>query len=259
MKRFEDVLHQCLDELQDGVSTLDECLARHPEHAAQLEPLLRTAARIRKGGMIQPSPAFKARARARLTLHMQAHPRRVTHSIFSFRKLAAGLTALLLAFLVTGTVYAQEALPGDTLYSWKLASESAWRLVSPSSVRTDFVIANRRIEEINATVNDPNRRAQALEGYKAVKNRLESELDREILENILPQVEELDDYPDDILPTIVPPTATSSPSSSGNGNGNGNGNGKGNGNGNGNGNDKDPKPTRQPKIIPTIEVPPPVY
>ena len=138
MNRFDEILQQCLDDLAGGASTLDECLARHPEHAAQLEPLLRTVSRFHQGREVRPSPAFKARARAKLTLHMQAHPRKVKYSIFSFRKLAAALAALLMTFLVTGTVYAQGALPGDALYSWKLVSEDAWRLVSPDSVRTDL-------------------------------------------------------------------------------------------------------------------------
>lgn len=257
MTNIDDVLDQCLMDIASGASSLEECLARHPEHAAQLEPLLLTALHVRTGGNVRPSPAFKARARAKLTLHMQAHPRDAAHPIFAFRRLAAGFAALVMAFLITGTVYAQGALPGDAMYGWKLASENAWRLVSPNSVDTDFAIANRRIEEINATANDPKRRAQALEGYHAVKVRLETELDNETLKHILPPIDMLDDYSDVMTPT---PTITPTPDSNGNGNGNnnGNGNGSGNGNGNGNGNNKDPKPTKHPKIIPTIEVPPPI-
>ena len=261
MSQIDDILEQCLRDIAAGASSLEECLARHPEHAAQLEPLLRTALRVETGGQVRPSPAFKARARAKLTLHMQAHPRRKMYFGFNVRQLAAGFIALLLAFLATGTVYAQGALPGDALYSWKLASENAWRLVSPNSVNTDFAIANRRIEEINATANDPKRRAQALEGYRAVKIRLQLELDDETLDRILPPIDVTDDYP--ILPSFTP-TTTPTPNSNGNGNSDGIGNGNGN-NGNGNGNGKDPKPThpptgptRKPKLIPTIEVPPPV-
>ena len=240
MSRFEDVLEQCLDEVAEGASSVEECLARHPEHAAQLEPILLTASRIHNGGrQVHPSPAFKARSRAKLTLHMQAHPRKAARSIFAFRRLVAGFAALVMAFLATGIVYAQGALPGDTLYSWKLASENVWRLVSPNSVDTDFAIANRRIQELNATANDPKRRAQALEGYHAVKARLETEFDDATLKRILPPVDMLEGNPNMLTPTPIP-TFTPTPNSNGNGNGNNNGNG----NGNGNGNNKDPKPSR---------------
>ena len=37
---FEQVLEQCLDDLEGGASTVDECLRRHSEHAAQLQPVL---------------------------------------------------------------------------------------------------------------------------------------------------------------------------------------------------------------------------
>jgi len=243
MSEIDDILEKCLRDLVTGASSPEECLARYPEHAAQLEPLLLTASRVATGRKVRPSPAFKARARATLTLHMQANPHRVVRPSFNFRRLAAGLAALVLALLATGTVYAQGSLPGDSLYRWKLASERAWRLVSPDTVNTDFAIANRRINELNATANDPTRRAQALEGYREVRERLKSEIDAETLENILPSADSFDN----------PDLLTPSPNS--------------NGNGNGTPHTKEPKPTHQtvpigptkkPKLIPTIEVPPPI-
>jgi len=179
MSQIDDILEQCLNDLASGASSLEECLTRHPEHAAQLEPFLRAASRIEAGMQVRPSPAFKARARAKLTLHMQSHPRRTLRSGFNFRRLAAGLIALVLAFLATGTVYAQGALPGDAFYGWKLASENAWRAFSSNLVDTDLRIANRRINEINATADDPKRREQAVEGYREVWTRLEAELDND--------------------------------------------------------------------------------
>jgi len=252
MREFADILEQCLRDMESGASSLDECLARHPGHAAQLEPLLRTVSRVRKGNEIRPTPVLKARARARLTLHMQSHPRNAVRSAFTFQRFAAGLIALLLAVLVTGTAYAQGALPGNALYGWKLASEKAWRMISPDSVQTDLLIANRRINEMNKTADDPGRRAQALEGYREVTTRLESELDKETLDRILPPIDSFDDLSG--LFTPVPGSdedkgkdkdkdKTKTPHG------------------------KDPKatppsmpknPTKQPKIIPTIEVPPPV-
>ena len=209
---FEQVLEQCLGELEGGASTVDECLRRHPEHAAQLTPVLLIAATLEQGRALEPSPAFKARARASLTLHMQAHPRRSAGSGFSFWRLATSLAILMLALLATGTAYAQRALPGDRFYEWKLFSERAWRAVSPDPVRTDLLIANRRIDEMNATASDPIRSALALAGYQEVLTRLQSELDAETLQQLLPDVQEEQApivTPEQIIPTLpVSPTET---------------------------------------------------
>ena len=43
---FAEILDECLNDLNRGVS-VEACLARHPEHAAALAPLLQTAAGLR--------------------------------------------------------------------------------------------------------------------------------------------------------------------------------------------------------------------
>lgn len=192
MNDFDEILDRCLSDLSKGASTLDECLLRHPEHAIQLRPLLQTALHLERGGSVRPSDAFKAVARTKLTLHMQAHPRRNMGIQSHFWKYAAVCAALILALLVTGTAYAQNSLPGDLFYEWKLTSEHAWRTISPDPVRTDIAIANRRINEMNAVADDPVRKAQALENYLEVVNRLEGELDAEVLHQILPIIEPID-------------------------------------------------------------------
>ncbi|MBI2330819.1 MAG: hypothetical protein HYU84_01340 [Chloroflexi bacterium] len=189
MNNFDEILDRCLGDLTTGASTLDECLIRHPEHAIQLRPLLQTAIRLERARGVRPSTAFKAVARAKLTMHMQAHPRRSMGIQSPFWKYAAVFAALILALLVTGTAYAQYALPGDLFYEWKLASENAWRMISPDPVKTDIAIANRRINEMNAVADDPVLMAQALENYLEVKTRLEGELDAEVLNQILPDIE----------------------------------------------------------------------
>jgi hypothetical protein len=253
MSNVDEILEQCLTDLMNGASTVEECLARYPEHAVQLEPLLQTATRVQMGSSVRPAPAFRSRTRARLTMHMQAHPRRVVRSFSSFWRMLAGAAAMVLTLCVTGTVYAQGALPGDPFYGWKLTSEEAWRLVSPDTVETDLHIANRRINEMNVTANDQARWARALEGYKEVRNRLEVELDPETLENILPPAEVFS-YPNAATATPVPvsepqgldPTAKPTKDKDKDKDKNDNtGNGLVN-------------PTRKPNKIPTIEVPPPV-
>lgn len=217
MTEFEQVLEQCLDDREQGASNVDQSLARHPEHAAQLKPILLLAEGLEQGHAVEPSAAFKARARAKLTLHMQAYPRRSTRSGFAFLRFATSFTVLVLAVLLAGTAYAQSALPGDFFYTWKLTSERVWRAVSPDPIRTDLAIANRRIDEMNAVANDPVRSGLALEGYQEVLTRLQSELDEETLEQILPQIgneQEVIETPEQLIPTLpLNPTATSGPAS----------------------------------------------
>jgi hypothetical protein len=215
MTEFEQVLDECLYDLEQGASNVEGCLARHPKHAAQLEPILLIAEGLEQGRALEPAPAFKARARAKLTMHMQAHPRRSTRAGFAFWRFATSFTMLVLAMLVAGTAYAQSALPGDLFYAWKLTSERVWRVVSPDPISTDLAIANRRIDEMNAVANDPVRSALALEGYQEVLTRLQSEVDPETLKQILPRIQiepEPIENPEQLIPTLpLNPTVTSSP------------------------------------------------
>lgn len=247
MTDFDLILETCLDDLASGASTLDECLIRHPEQAAQLEPLLSAAVQLGRGREVKPSAAFKARARANLTMHMQEHPRAKGRAGFPFWRLAAAFAVVMLALLATGTAYAQGALPGDPFYGWKRTSEYAWRAVSSSPANVDLIIANRRIDEMNAVSDDPVRKAEALEGYHEVVDRLKSEVDAETLERILPKIEiepGPEKKPTPVIPTpIVDITITPHPEST-------------------------PvplpappkvQPTKsKPKVIPTIEIPPPI-
>jgi hypothetical protein len=226
MKEFERVLEDCLHDLERGASNVDECLERHPKHAVQLRPILLIAARLEQGGEIQPSPAYKIRARAQLMAHMRAHPRRMP-GISPFLRLAFSLAALVLAFLVTGTALAQSALPGEPLYNWKLASEMAWRALSPDPLRADLALADRRVAELVALAGDPRRSVRALEAYQEALSRLESEGDAEAQSRILLvlqthqsllkqaglSVPELDAYVRDQTAPESMPTALSQPSS----------------------------------------------
>ncbi len=176
MNEFDFILDEYVEQVTSGASTLDECLARHPGQAAQLKPLLQAALRLERGRAVAPSPAFKARARAQLTEHMKAHPRH-KHGKFSLWRIAIGLAAIFLAFLMTGTTFAQSALPGDRLYDWKLNSEDIWRAISLDPLGTDLDFSNRRVLEIVAVSSDEDRRVRALEEYKILLTKFEAERD----------------------------------------------------------------------------------
>ncbi|MCK9356004.1 MAG: DUF4382 domain-containing protein [Dehalococcoidia bacterium] len=62
---FDRILDECLDRLAKG-ETIEQCLARHPEQASRLEPLLRVAHASHDAYRFEPSEDAMRRARARL-------------------------------------------------------------------------------------------------------------------------------------------------------------------------------------------------
>jgi hypothetical protein len=176
MTEFEKVLQECLLDLEQGNANVAECLNRHPSYALQLEPVLLTSLDLELGQEARPSPAFKARVRAKLTQEMLAHPRRSIRLGYILTRLATSFAMLVFALVVAGTVHAQGALPGTPFYAWKLAGENIWRAITPDPVGTDLAIAERRADELIAIGDHPAQRAQLVEAYLAVLTRLELEV-----------------------------------------------------------------------------------
>ncbi len=187
MNRFERALEDCLDRLAGGEAGMEDCLRDHPEFAAELRPLLQAASRVKRGADVLPSPEFRQRGRVQLMAHLRAHPRRQAAArarrLLPVYRLAVGLAALALAILGTGTALAQSALPGSPLYGWKLASEAAWRAVSPDPVGTDLALAERRTQELLGVSG--LEREVALQGYQEVLTRLKSRTNPAAQERII--------------------------------------------------------------------------
>jgi hypothetical protein len=179
MNDFETIFDESWNEIESGESTMDEVLARHPEHRAQLSPLLQTASKLaRTKDVAAPSPSFRARNRTQLNRYMQENPQMKRVSPV-FWRLTITLVSMLLAFIVSGTVFAQSALPGDVFYDWKLGSENAWRMVSPDRLGTDLTLSNRRVNELVALSGDEIRRTRALEDYQRLLIRFKDAKDQD--------------------------------------------------------------------------------
>jgi len=166
MKRIERVLATCVDDIEAGKATIEECLERYRELSAELEPLLRLALEIEKLPSVSPSKVFKARARANVVEYAYDHPARrsrwqwLTNNLVQPGWARAGVIALAILVVLagsgTGTAYAaQSSLPGDLLYPVKIATES-WRewiesdAAEDTSLQLEF--AGRRIEEMERIV-----------------------------------------------------------------------------------------------------------
>ena len=225
MTEFEMALQDCLHSLEQGEADVEECLNRYPTYARQLEPVLLTSAYLQLGREARPSAAFKARVRTKLVRQMHARPRQLVRSYFVFGRLALGMVAVLLAFLVTGTAYAQSVMPGNAFFGWKLASENVWRSVSPDPVGTDLALAERRLNELINVAHDPALSSQALQAYLEVVERLKSEVNGENEARILPRLDSqaeqlnrsgilLPPVDQTILPTLEEPTSIPVPTRS---------------------------------------------
>lgn len=69
-RRLEETLEECLAALARGQGTVEECLALHPDLAAELEPLLHAARRLQKAYAADPSPLYAQAARQRFLAAM---------------------------------------------------------------------------------------------------------------------------------------------------------------------------------------------
>lgn len=128
MNNVYDILEVCLQELEKGTD-LDSLLARYPNHAVELRPMLQAAIRARSMSAAVPSPDAVRRGRAKL-MQRAAEMREekvvpirkpVKRVIPAFQRWAMTLS-LTATLLVSGTGLvgaSSNALPGENLYPVK--------------------------------------------------------------------------------------------------------------------------------------------
>ncbi len=179
MTKIEIVLAQCLEALEQGTS-LEACLARYPNRREELEPLLRAAQRVGSAPPVGPSDTFRQGARDRMVLLIQHREalkaRRETERrsggflerlrgqlapAFQMGRLIRPAVALLALVLLVGVlgagaVYASsDALPGSSLYPFKMASERIRLTLSFSEsakAALHLELAAERLEEASGLV-----------------------------------------------------------------------------------------------------------
>jgi hypothetical protein len=152
--QLEVKLIECLDALAQGES-VERILARYPQEAAQLRPLLQTAAGLPALRM-EPSEAVKIRSRQKFMAQADMLRRTPTRKSMGFLPrfatgfVAAGLVAIVLS---TGAVAASgSALPGDPLYNVKRTVENVRLSTAGSPVVRDELqreFEQRRRDEAN--------------------------------------------------------------------------------------------------------------
>lgn len=162
---LETILDICLNQIEEGQASVEECLTLYPEHAAQLQTMLMAATRLARAREVAPSPSYRMRARSQLNAYMQQHPQHKRVSPM-FWRLTISFATVMLLFLASGTAFAQQALPGDTLYNWKLTSEHVWRLTSSDDLGVDIALSQRRLNELLVVSGDETRRVWAIQNYE---------------------------------------------------------------------------------------------
>ena len=162
--KLEDIFEECLQSVLTGNETIERCLQRYPEQASELEPLLRTAMSVTQAADIAPSPEFKKRAHLQMQLKLaESKPRRLSFFSLQPRWALAGVAAMVVFLLGTGTVLAANgSMPDSPLYPVKLATENVRVAVAGSDVEKAALYAtyaDRRMTEMNnmeATGNTQN-------------------------------------------------------------------------------------------------------
>ena len=152
-KEFENILNECLDRLMQG-ENIESCLAQYPEHAAELEPLLKTALETRAVADIKPRPEFREQAGIEFQKAIAEMPAKAPRSPFRWRLRWVIPVAVFLVLFSGGAgtvIAATNALPDSPLYGIKLAVESVQLAFTFSEegkaeLYTQFV--NNRVEEI---------------------------------------------------------------------------------------------------------------
>lgn len=162
MNELYDILEVCLREL-DGGADVESVLARYPQHANELRPILKASLQARRLAGAAPSADAVRRGRAKLMQRAAElrEEKAVPHhrAIPMFQRLAISftMTALLLAS-GTGLVRASStALPGENLYPVKRSWESLRSFFAFDDEKRVFLeneFENERLEEVGELLTE---------------------------------------------------------------------------------------------------------
>ncbi|MEW6504107.1 MAG: DUF5667 domain-containing protein [Chloroflexota bacterium] len=172
-ENLEGILDECLQAVESGRWSIEECLQRFPDQRQELEGLLRMAAQVRAAGMLEPRASFRRSARPRLTARLNdlpivtnRHPFRLfkqisAQPILSSRRTVMNWIAIvvLLVSLFGGGAAVQasgQALPDSPLYPLKTGIESLRLAVSSEPVQAQLALefASRRLEETGKLIEN---------------------------------------------------------------------------------------------------------
>jgi hypothetical protein len=171
-KGIEDILNICLDRITEKGESIEQCLAGYPEHAAELEPLLKAALSASRASFaIKARPEFERLAKYRFFSAFQEKSGKKSVSKMPLwrwqRRLAVAFAVILVLFLIgAGTVTASaSSLPGDILYPVKTTTERVqgfFTFGNEAKASFHIKLAQRRLNEIEALAGKNRTISQSL-------------------------------------------------------------------------------------------------
>lgn len=160
MANIDVLLNECVERMRRG-ETADQCLARYPDNAAELEPLLKTVLSLNSVSELRARPQFRAYAKAQVLATVRGRAKGRSARRFSSLRWTWATIAVSVVAMVSaggGTVLASaHAIPGDPLYSVKRTVERAQLAATSSDVGKAKLLANftdRRVQEIGTMVQE---------------------------------------------------------------------------------------------------------
>ena len=185
--QFDRILDECIDRVTRQGEPVETCLARYPERAADLEPVLRVVAKASATLAFTPSAAAKDRGRLRMQAELEAlrrkdaqvreRPDGIGTRLFTAPPrwaVAAGVVVLAVVGGGAGTVAAASgSLPGDALYPVKRATEEvrlAFQFSQEGKAKLHVAYADHRAQEIALLVQDGQTEQIPLAEGNLVKN-----------------------------------------------------------------------------------------
>jgi hypothetical protein len=181
----EKALADCLASLETGEATVQDTLARYPDHQRELGELLSLAQTLSALGELSPRREFIEDAKRELIASLPDRPegfrswigrlRQIRLPVLQLRSatVAGALVLLVVFFLMTHTVLhaASVAGPGDLLYGLNLTVESVKLKLASDAVATTTLhldLAKKRLTEAQEALDKGSvgHVLMALEGYE---------------------------------------------------------------------------------------------
>jgi hypothetical protein len=153
IRDFDNILDECLDRVMQG-QDIEKILALYPEHAAELEPLLKTAKDTMTAAAIKPRPEFRQRAANEFQTAIRNTPPQKARNSFRWQLQWMAPVALVIVLVLGGggtVVAASNSLPDSPLYKVKLATEAVQLAFASSDTAKAELYArfsDKRVEEI---------------------------------------------------------------------------------------------------------------
>jgi hypothetical protein len=189
--KLDRILSKCIRSIEEKGWTIEDCLNQYPSSREELEPMLRTALRLRQARRYGPSTAFRANAQIRIRKRLQSSRRspslakstqsstlqkRGTIALPQMRLAGSLIPLLLISLFIIGAgggiaFAADHARPGDVLYQVDRAIEHIRIQLEndvQQMVRLHLQFADERLKEVVELVEqgDAKDLSSALADYK---------------------------------------------------------------------------------------------